>query len=636
MSNNEIEFSILAKDNFSKVMKVAAVAMGAITTAAGFTAKALVNVGSENEKMRVRMTAMLGSAAEANAVFDDMTKFASKVPFAYEDIMQSATTLSGVLKGGQEEINQYMPMIADLAAVSGLSIQETTDQIVRMYSAGAGAADLFRERGINAMLGFEAGVSYSAEETMRKVNEAFDSETSKFKGASVELATTWEGVVSMIGDKYRAIKVQIADAGIFNYIKAIAMGIDKLMGDALDNSAKNAGKWSNYLIDGIRTVMNAVGTVTDSFAYMSIMWKWLKMKYFELWVLPVTEGMYEIGKAIDKVNKFFGGDGLDGLEEFYRKVLQTRIATAELASEYEQGVIDFTKPSESIESFMELVEMNFANLQAKSAEIANAVAAPIIETHDKVNELMAALGEEYPNWLEWLRDNNEQFAHSFFGTITKGIDALSKGVADVLVSGKKVGDMLKGVAELVLKSFISMLVKIGIQRLILAGINKTATMSEASTQAGASVALAGSNAIASTALAPWPINLTAPAVGAGMAAAAATTYATGFGTGSGLAIGLTGAAHGGLDSVPSESTYLLDKGERVLSPNQNKDLTSFLESNNGGAVTIENLQIDILPNATNADALLNMSDSDMEDLVADKVIRALNALKRKGIAPDYA
>jgi tape measure domain-containing protein len=37
------------------------------------------------------------------------------------------------------------------------------------------------------------------------------------------------------------------------------------------------------------------------------------------------------------------------------------------------------------------------------------------------------------------------------------------------------------------------------------------------------------------------------------------------------------AAHGGLTSVPEEQTYLLNKGERVLSPNQNKDFTSYLK-----------------------------------------------------------
>ena len=40
------------------------------------------------------------------------------------------------------------------------------------------------------------------------------------------------------------------------------------------------------------------------------------------------------------------------------------------------------------------------------------------------------------------------------------------------------------------------------------------------------------------------------------------------------------AAHGGLNYVPKEQTYLLDKGERVLSPRQNKDLTSYLDQRN--------------------------------------------------------
>ncbi|MDO5770050.1 MAG: hypothetical protein Q4P13_11135 [Psychrobacter sp.] len=40
---------------------------------------------------------------------------------------------------------------------------------------------------------------------------------------------------------------------------------------------------------------------------------------------------------------------------------------------------------------------------------------------------------------------------------------------------------------------------------------------------------------------------------------------------------VAGIAHGGLDNVPEEATYLLQKNERVLSPKQNKDLTKYLE-----------------------------------------------------------
>lgn len=43
------------------------------------------------------------------------------------------------------------------------------------------------------------------------------------------------------------------------------------------------------------------------------------------------------------------------------------------------------------------------------------------------------------------------------------------------------------------------------------------------------------------------------------------------------------AAHGGLTSVPKEQTYLLDKGERVLSPNQNRDLTQYITNNNNSS-----------------------------------------------------
>lgn len=53
---------------------------------------------------------------------------------------------------------------------------------------------------------------------------------------------------------------------------------------------------------------------------------------------------------------------------------------------------------------------------------------------------------------------------------------------------------------------------------------------------------------------------------------------------------VAGIAHGGLDYVPKESTYLLDKGERVLSPNQNSDLTKFMNkgTNGGSNVTVNN------------------------------------------------
>ncbi|MCK4777204.1 MAG: hypothetical protein KAS39_02430, partial [Actinomycetia bacterium] len=139
----------------------------------GMLGKSFLNAATTTEGFQLRLQTLLGSAAAGNQMFKEMAEFASKVPFEFEMIMESATNLSGVMKGGIDEVTQWMPMIADLAAATGMPIEEATEQIQRMYSAGAASADKFREKGVLAMLGFTAGVSYSDEETREMLMNAW-------------------------------------------------------------------------------------------------------------------------------------------------------------------------------------------------------------------------------------------------------------------------------------------------------------------------------------------------------------------------------------------------------------------------------------------------------------------------------
>ncbi|ANB27230.1 hypothetical protein A6F57_19825 [Alteromonas stellipolaris] len=63
-------------------------------------------------------------------------------------------------------------------------------------------------------------------------------------------------------------------------------------------------------------------------------------------------------------------------------------------------------------------------------------------------------------------------------------------------------------------------------------------------------------------------------------------------TGAAAAAKLTGMAHSGMTNIPREGTYLLDGGERVLQPEQNRDLTRFLTSsdttNNASNLNVKN------------------------------------------------
>lgn len=212
--------------------------------------QALLTASNTMESYNIRLKAMLGSQREGNELFRSMTKFAVSVPFTYEKIMSSATALSGVMFGGVKQIEKWMPLTADLAAVTGLSIEQTTGQIIRMYAAGAASADLFRERGVLAMLGFTPGEFYSAAQTRKKLWEAYDDPQSKFKGATTDLAKTFLGKMSMMEDAWFLLKNRIANSGFSdimkNQVDNITEGLRTVKRD-FETYSKGAGHFSNLI-----------------------------------------------------------------------------------------------------------------------------------------------------------------------------------------------------------------------------------------------------------------------------------------------------------------------------------------------------------------------------------------------------
>ena len=245
---------------------IAVVAFGAAGAAltVAFT-RSVIKAADTSEQFRLRLNAMLGSVEEGAKTFKAMTEFASRVPFEFEEIMSSATQLAGIVKGGSQEIAQLMPLIADLAAVSGLSIQQTTEQIVRSFAAGIGAADLFRERGISSMLGFQAGATVSAADTRRQIINEWNKTGSQFRGASEDLATTWSGITSMLSDRWFQFKNLVADAGLFDIAKNAADGLVQKLNELADSGRLNefAQETSDTLVKLVNATVRGVAFVVD-------------------------------------------------------------------------------------------------------------------------------------------------------------------------------------------------------------------------------------------------------------------------------------------------------------------------------------------------------------------------------------
>ncbi len=226
---NKIEIQLLVKDEVTshlkrikgqtskttKSMKADFVALAAqvyvfekAVRMAGSALGMFIDAAAKFEQLEVRLTQMLGSVEEANRLFDDMATLAGRTKYTFDEVMMSVTNLSAVVKNGADEISQLMPIIMDISSTFGISIQDTTSQFIRMMSAGAASADMFRERGVTAALGFQAGVSYTAEETMNQVTEIWEEGTNRMVGATDNLSETWDARVGMMGDawiKFKAI-----------------------------------------------------------------------------------------------------------------------------------------------------------------------------------------------------------------------------------------------------------------------------------------------------------------------------------------------------------------------------------------------------------------------------------------------
>ena len=180
------------------------------TVGAGKLISNLVTVGKEVESLQVRFKFLFGSAEEGKVAFDNLATFAGKVPFSLEEIARSSGNLAVVSKDAKD-LSRILEITGNVAAVTGLDFQTTASQIQRAFSGGIAAADVFREKGVRSLLGFKQGAKVSLEETVQAFEDTFSGD-GKFGSATDELAKTFEGTVSMIGDKFFKLKQAINES----------------------------------------------------------------------------------------------------------------------------------------------------------------------------------------------------------------------------------------------------------------------------------------------------------------------------------------------------------------------------------------------------------------------------------------
>ena len=440
----------------------------------GLVIRNLVSTGKELENLQVRLKFLLKDTNEGAKAFDNMVKFASRVPFSLEEIQRGSGILATVTDNAND-LQKMLEITGNVAAVTGLDFRTTAEQIQRSFSAGIGAADLFREKGVRNMLGFQAGATVSIEQTVQAFERVFG-RGGRFGRATDELAQTFEGTISMIGDKIFAFKKTLLDAGFFSQLKRQFGDLDKFL-------VQNAESIERIAI-GFGTVLaKAVKGIADFFVLLKDNINLVITALKVLIAVKIVAFFVSLGKAIVPV--LAGLRGIAALSGVGLALVAASVAaTVATFKELNDQIDKVTKGlSEAIDKNIamrttarELAIMNrkyketFDNslivIREFEHELSVAIPSATQKAIDKFKELNKGAIEEMKTKMEKIRDIIAE-------SINDGITSVSRGIARTVVLGENLGDSLKRIAQDALIRLLAGMIELGIRMGIDIAMQKT-------------------------------------------------------------------------------------------------------------------------------------------------------------------
>lgn len=202
---------------------------------------------------------------------------------------------------------------------------------------------------------------------------------------------------------------------------------------------------------------------------------------------------------------------------------------------------------------------------------------------EKLSEDLSDINAGYwEKYLESAEENLQSFSELSADVIENFSASFGSAFESMIFDAETLEEAVTGMAESMARSIVSALGEMAAQWLAYQAIQLItgkATQASAATTITANAAAmsvaAGLNAFASTAAIPIVGPFAAPAAAAAATAITAPMAATVS------ALAMSGMAHDGIDSVPNDGTWLLQKGERVTTAETSAKLDGVLEDIRG-------------------------------------------------------
>jgi len=419
MATKKVNIDIVAKDKTRQAMQSATHGVDGLKNSvfnlknaliglgAGVAIKSFIDVGKQIESLQVRLKFLFGTAEEGAKAFDAMAKFASKVPFSLEQIQQGSGVLAVVSKDA-DELAEILELTGNVAAVTGLDFRTTAEQIQRSLSAGISSADLFRERGVKAMLGFSAGATVSVEQTRDALFKTFGKD-GQFAGATKDLANTLEGTLSMIGDKYFNFQKQVAEE-FFVALKKEFGALDQALADneaVISDIAQAIGKG----------LADAVTLASASIIFLKENFEEIKRLGMALVIFTVTRRMLALAIAIKKVGLAFLTLNKVAMRNFIGLLASAGFIIADMTGKLDEFFALFEKPKtmQELGDELDLIVEQLGLLEDNG-----------VKGFERIQDEAI----QFRNELQALRDGVEKGSHEF-QVLSNMIDEVHQALHDV-------------------------------------------------------------------------------------------------------------------------------------------------------------------------------------------------------------
>ena len=285
--------------------RFAPLALGIVAVGAAFkSVGSVLSTASGFQDVQVTLSNLIGSAEGGAAALAKIKLIAQDLPFEFEQLAAAApaiTTVSGTIG----ELEDNMRLAADIAANFGIPFDVAAGQIQRSFSAGAGAADVFREKGVLSAAGFQAGVTYSIDETQKKLREFGGT----IEGSADQLNNTLTGALSQTSDRFTAFRDSIGQAMLptFQVFLQSLVGVFDQNKVAIENFGNAIGQG---VVKAFKQMLTGGAVVVDFISMLLRMFRTLAMfiddKFGDVIGSVMNFAVKAIGGVVEAV-AFLGG-----------------------------------------------------------------------------------------------------------------------------------------------------------------------------------------------------------------------------------------------------------------------------------------------------------------------------------------